>query len=97
MGHSLTVVEKPPLEFTLEISKDLRLEISTGFGSGSRPEISVSLPVTREELKQAIATLLKIDATLDDAWKCGDCGEINQGGEKLCSSCDSERRSEDAF
>ena len=91
MGHSLTIVEKPPFELSLEISKDIRLEISTGFGAGSRPEMAVSLPITREELKQAIALLSEIHDSLEGAWKCPDCGEINKAEDNFCSCCDSPK------
>lgn len=84
MGQSCTIHSSPthpdqPLMYlTLEIDRDIRVEISTGFGSGSRPEMSVSIPVTLGEIRGIIERLKELSIQLSNAWKCPLCGLIQE-------------------
>lgn len=84
MGHSYSLHNSArpdnPAQFylTLEIDKDIRVEISTGFGSGSRPEMSVSIPVTLREVNGIIERLKELSIQLSNAWKCPLCGLIQE-------------------
>lgn len=96
MGHSCGLHSSADLTqqihfyLTLEINKDIRVEISTGFSSGNRSEMSVSLPVTLAEINLIIERLKKLSVELSNAWKCPECGliqEINYNNPP-CSDCD---------
>lgn len=90
MGQSIVLLEKKPLELSIEIDKDITLEISTGFQSGinSRSYVTIGMPVSLEDLDNIIVGLSNIKEELKDAWKCKHCGALNPESLVSCNNCD---------
>lgn len=92
MGFSATLLKKEFLEFSLEIDRDISLEMSTGFGPPNRVTTHANMPLTVDELGGIIEQLKDLHAKLLKAWKCENCGALNQEDETECGTCDQKRK-----
>ena len=92
MGFSATLLNKDFIELSLEIDRDLFIEMSTGFGSGNRVTTSTSIPVTLDDISNIIKDLTVLRDELAKSWKCQDCGVINREDVSVCINCDKEKK-----
>jgi hypothetical protein len=88
VGYSFELIKRGPLELSLEVDRDLRIEISTGFNSDDSYNFSTSIQVTEEDLSNLIDNLLRIKRDLKLSLVCDPCGAINGPASKYCNVCD---------
>jgi hypothetical protein len=91
MGQSITLLKKDFLELSLEIDRDVALEMSTGFGGSNRPTTVTTIPVTTDELKKIIDQLTNLYKDLLEAWKCPNCNLINRKDWTECNNCNGKK------
>lgn len=88
MGQSIVLLKKEFLELTIEIDREVAIEMSTGFGKSPRVQTVVTMePVTVEEVKDMIDKLTYFYNEYKKAKKCPQCGSINQGDSVHCDLC----------
>lgn len=88
MGQSLGLITKEFLTLSLEIDRDISIELSTGFGGPNRCTTITSMPLTLEELDSIISDLSQIRDVLKESWKCPLCNSINRKEWEVCNTCD---------
>lgn len=87
MGISMTLLEKAPLELSIEVDNEILIEISTGFRGPNCGQSVSSLPITKDELASLIDKLIKVQQELLESWVCEDCKTINNKEYKQCQTC----------
>jgi hypothetical protein len=88
MGQSIILTKRDFLELSLEIDRNIALEMSTGFGGPNRPTTVTSLPLTIDELKDVIDQLTDLHKTLQESWTCKNCKAINRKEWTVCDTCE---------
>ena len=88
MPTSIIIAEKGMLELSVEIDKDVRLSMGTGFHDKNGESVNVEFPVTIDELKDMHRYLGELIDHLKTSWKCSSCGSINHGDMPKCPMCD---------
>jgi hypothetical protein len=92
MGTSFTILKKNPLELSVEIDRDIKIEISTGFvGSETNSQTSSFMTITTSELDEIITELTKVKDSLNNYWTCGECLALNSADWRECNTCDEVR------
>src|SRR6185437_15690001 len=89
MGTSITLLKKEFLELSLEIDRELSLEISTGFCNHQQKcHVSTLMEdVSLKEIDEILSTLTKTRNELETSWVCV-CGNINHSDWEECNTCD---------
>ena len=90
MGTSFTLIEKDFLVLSLEVSKQVQLEMSCGFGScrDRKAYTGTCMTLSIDELKSVIDKLTSIHNELSKAKICPMCGQINPPESEWCNNCD---------
>ncbi len=89
MGHSFTVVEKDFLTLSVDVDRDITIELSSGWlTSQHKAAVSAQIKLTYKELEEAIAELIKIKEELRDHKTCDSCGSINRRDSIKCQTCE---------
>lgn len=84
MGCSVTIAKQEPLELSIEIDTEICIEISTGFGSGKRGQTSSTIPISLDELGEAVDRMKDLYVRLSKATKCKHCGKFIPEGDDDC-------------
>lgn len=92
MGQSLLLIKKDFLELSLEIDRNVSLEMGTGFGISNTTSVALNMPITIAELKEVIDKLTKLHGELTEAWACPNCNAINRKDWTVCDTCEVERQ-----
>lgn len=87
MGTSFEIIKVSPLELTIDVDREICIEISTGFVKGPQSYISAAIPVTVEQLGSVIEELQKVHEQLKTAKKCEHCGCYYPGTEMCENGC----------
>ena len=89
MGQSLILIQKKPLELSVEIDRDICIEISNGFnGPDVKWSVGSRFEVSLEDLKEIANNLAKVISDLENSWVCQSCRNINHESENCCSNCE---------
>lgn len=95
MGTSIILLKKEFLELTVEIDRNVKIEMSTGFGTDDRVTTHASMPITKNELVDVIKVLQDLHYDLEESWICEDCQTINRKEWTECNTC--ERRKDESL
>jgi hypothetical protein len=87
MGTSITILESEILTLSIEIDRDINLEISTGFGANNRDQVVVSIPIDITKLETIKYEIDEVIKELKKSWVCINCSNINHPNAKECSLC----------
>ncbi len=87
MGYSATILEKACLVLSLEIDKEIKIEIGTGWHHPPGVSVSTTMEVTVDELDEVIEKLSEMRDKLRKAFVCPKCQYINAPGETECENC----------
>jgi hypothetical protein len=87
VGNSIVLLKKEFMELSLEIDRDVQIEMSTGFGISERVTAHIGIPINLDELDSIIQTMIETRDELRKCWKCPHCGAINKEEWKECNTC----------
>jgi ribosomal protein L40E len=89
MGFSLELLKKECLVLSLEVDKDIRIEIGTGWDAPKGVSLSVMMQISLQELGEIIKDLQEIKEKLDNSKICQDfdCHTYNPQDATRCNAC----------
>lgn len=91
MGYSATIITQDFLTLSLEIDREISLEISDGWSSGSNKKkafTSTQIILTVDELDQVVEKLSAVRESLRGCKICTQCQTINYKDFTECQTCE---------